>query len=563
MSQLHKRRECWSNCIAAMLLAGLLSTSWGANRFVAPLHVSAMDEGSGDVNRPYKTIAFAMTQLMPGDTLNIAAGTYREAILFPKRAWSADKPTIVTGTGEVTLLGTELVGGWQLIGDDIYVKRPWILEPQQVIVNGTMLKQIGGSIFRGYPVQRSHELASLHRSQGGIWPKRIEGNRDALPPESFIFDDGKNELVIRTTDKSIIANGVEIAMRPYLVQGQNVAGITISNIHFRYSNTTTMSRQGAVTLIGQRNTLDKLIVEDMDGAGIEVSGDLNTVRNSVITRSGYLGVKARGKQVTIDNNDVTYNNTRRFNKWWEAGGMKFVGEGGLQNSTVTNNRVHHNFGDGIWFDWGNDANVIEKNTVAFNEGFGIQYEASSGALIQDNMVFGNGQRGIYVIHSRDSIVLHNLVAANGMEGIAIVDEQRADPKGLLDLRPVRNKVFANLLAWNKGLAVILPGPEYKNSSDGNLYVFDKIEPLFSMGWPRSPLSKQKLTTWRKDYVQDMSSMALAIGPGSQLQVNLDDGITTPNWGPLLQVQSKFKVPTNELQSALPAGVAINSRSGPR
>lgn len=555
----------WMVVVAGVAACLSCNLSWGAVRHVAPHQLNAVDNGDGGADRPYQTLSYAMKQLMPGDTLKIAPGVYRDALIFPQRTWSSDRPTTIIGegNGDVTILGSELVGGWEPRGNGVYVKRPWILEPQQVIASGVMLKQVAGKIFKGYPTMPAHELATLHRSQGGIWPKRVNGGRDEMPPESFFYDVVRKELVIRTGDNLPESMAVEISMRPYLVQGQNMVGLTIKNIHFRYSNTTTTSRQGAITIVGRGNMLDSIVVEDMDGVGIEVSGDANVVRNCRVTRSGYLGIKARGQHVLIENNEVSYNNTRRFNKWWEAGGMKFVGYGGLQASRVSNNRVHHNYGDGIWFDWGNDDNLIERNIVAYNEGFGIQYEASSRAIIRDNEVYGNGQRGIYLIHSRDSVVAHNLVAFNGLEGVAIVDEQRVDPKGLLDLRPGRNKVLANLIAWNKGLALILPGPEYANFSDANLFVQVKEGPVFSMGWPKGPLGKKSLDSWRTVEKQDHTSLAVTTPIPRELKNELDQGNIRIDWVALQSARSKLSVPLANLQIGLPIVMTLSNRVGPR
>lgn len=554
-----------------LLAAGFLclgvNLAWGAVLQVAPNHPNAIDDGDGRADRPYKTLTFAMRQLQPGDTLKITAGEYRDALIFPQRAWSVVRPTTIVGEGnaDVTILGSELVGGWVAKGQGIYVKRPWILEPQQVRLNGVALKQIGGTIFKGYPTMIGHEMESLHRSQGGIWPTRKSTGRTSMPSGGFFYDDQQKELVISITDEVPAEQlSVEISMRPYLVQGQNVAGIAIKNIRFRYANTTTTSRQAAVTLVGRGNTLEGLVVEDMDGVGIEVSGDDNVVRNCLVTRSGYLGIKARGRNVLIESNEVSYNNTRRFNKWWEAGGLKFIYLGGMQASRVRNNHVHHNYGDGIWFDWGNDDNTIERNVVAYNEGFGIQYEASSRAVIQDNEVFGNGQRGIYLIHSRDSVIVHNLVVSNRLEGIAIVDEQRSDPKGLLDLRPRRNFVLANLIGWNGESALILPGDEYANHSDANLYLQDRASPTFSMGWPKAPLyRKLSWNTWRMDVKQDRSSNFIAMTAPRPLKAALEQGSLSMNWGALDQVREKFRLSSVNLGVTLPDGIRVNDRAGPR
>lgn len=544
-----------------LAVAGL--PAWAAVRYVDPGHPAAEDSGWGAEDKPYRTLAFAMSRLMPGDVLRIAGGTYREGLILPRRAWTKDKPTTIEGDGKnpVVLIGTDGVDGWEPAGKGRYVKRYWREEPQQVLVAGAMLKQVGGTIFGGYPQRSGHSLDGLHRTQGGIWPSRRTGGLDDMPAGSFFYDADARALYVRTLDGKPPGT-VEVAVRPYAIRGENVAGITVRNIRVRYANTSTGSRQGAVTLIGRDNAVEDVVVEDVDGAGIEVSGDGNIVRNCTVRRAGYLGIKARGQDVLIENNEISHNNTRGFNKWWEAGGMKFIGEGGLKNSRVVRNRVHHNYGDGIWFDWGNPGNTVERNLVAYNEGFGIHYEAGSGAVIVDNRVFGNQQRGIYLPHTRDSWVAHNLVVGNGLEGIVAIDEERDDPKGQLDLRPRNNRIVANVLAWNRGAAIILPGEEYRNQSNGNLFIEER-SPMFSMGWPRMLSPKVDFETWRREHGQDRASRQVVAGMGGAIRSGLARGALNMDWSPLNAWGAAYALPLGLVSGELPAGQRLSDRAGPR
>jgi parallel beta-helix repeat protein len=516
--------------VSVALLCCVAGFAHAAERLVAPHDPAAIDAGAGTRERPYRTLAYAMSQLMPGDTLRIAAGTYREALVFPARAWSVDKPTLIIGDrAGVTLLGTDIVNGWTRQANGLFVKQPWPQQPQQVLLKNRPLTQVGGTIFDGYPERPDHPLAGLHRQQGGIWPTRIAPRQAPMPVDSFFYDAARRALVIRTDAKALRDGDVEVATRPYLLLGREVAGITVSNIRFRHANTSTLSRQGALTLSGNGNRLRRLTVEDMDGAGIEMAGDGNVIADCIVTRSGYLGIKARGRYNRIVGNEVSDNNVRGFNKWWEAGGMKFIGGGGLRDSVVAGNRVHHNHGDGIWFDWGNRDNTVQHNVVAYNDGFGIHYEASSGARIVANQVFANRQRGIYLPHSSDSVVARNLVVANGLDGIAIVDEGRTDPEGKLNLRPYGNRVLANTLAWNDGAAVILPGAAFANRSDANLYLQRDGRLYFSMGWPASRADRKDIDRWRATQAQDLHSVVVPAAINSGIALALGRGNLAPDW----------------------------------
>lgn len=532
-------------CLVLACAAGASSTASAAVRYVAPQHPGAQDAGAGSPARPYRTITYAMSQLMPGDTLLITGGQYREALRFTRRSWSVEKPTTIIGLGDVTLLGTEVVNDWEPVGDGLYAKRNWDVEPQQVVLEGSLLQQIGGTIFGGFPDQPGHPLAGLHRDEGGIWPGRVAGSRNTMPMNSFLYDRNRRELVIRS-HKPPPRDATEVSVRPFLIFGESVDGVAIRNIRIRYANTSTESRMGAVTLHGNGNALERLTVEDVDGAGIQIQGNDNTLLNTVVVRAGYLGVKARGARNRLIGNRVSQCNVRGMNKWWEAGGMKFIGDGGLRDSVVANNVVIQNRGDGIWFDWGNDANLVEANVVAYNGGFGIHYEASSRAMIVANQSFGNKQRGIYLYQSRESVVAHNLIVANALDGLVAMGGERVDPKGKLDLRPQNNQFFGNLIGWNRGAAVILPGKDNENRSGPNVYVGTPDKTRFSMGWPSRVTPPMNLARWREQYGQDQTSAFIDADLPSEIAADLAKQSERPNWAALHDLPPEFAFNNREI-----------------
>jgi parallel beta-helix repeat protein len=535
MRRLNDKSRLRAGLLLLLLLLPALQ-ALAAIRHVRPADALASDSGEGSRAHPWKTLAYAASQLQPGDTLVIAAGLYRESLLLGRRDWSSAKPTTIVAEGRVELRGTDLVQGWEKLGGGVFVKRNWPQEPQQVLVAGRALKQLGGTIFEGYPQRPDHDLAGLHADQGGIWPTRVAGGEQALQPDSFWYDANRKWLYVRVAGDASLTQA-EVAVRTWLLRAEQASGLTVRGLRFRYSNTSTLSRQGAVTVQGHGNRLEQLVVEDADGVGIELDGHDNQLLDCEVARAGYLGIKARGERNTIAGNRVHHNNTRGFNKWWEAGGMKFIGDDGLRHSRVVRNQVAWNTGDGIWFDWGNDDNLIGDNQVAYNSGFGIHYEASSRARILGNSVFGNGQRGIYLAHSRDSRVEGNLVLANALEGMVAIDEKRQDPEGRLDLRPRNNRFFGNVLAWNRATALILPGASLANVSDSNVYVQDDGGPRFAMGWPKLWKPSMDLADWRTREGQDLHSRVLRQAMSPALKAALARQALDPDLSELKRLAS--------------------------
>lgn len=525
--QQHKqsRQRILHGAAALMLACGLLAgtTAAAAERLVDPHHPHAQDNGSGSADAPYKTLSYAMSQLKPGDHLIIAAGTYRDALVFPQKPWTRidaatieaakidaatllqGNETVIEGRGEVLIKGSDIISGWHTVNDGVFVK-PWTGdEMQQVFVDGKPLKQIGGTIFGGFPEKAGHPLLALHKTQKGIWPGRQTGNQDNMPIDSFYYDREHKSVYLKLALSDLKGHTVEISTRPEMLSGHGVMDVTVKHLNFAHSNTSTNLRSGLVMMSGLRITLEDIHIDQADSVGFHLLGDDIVLRNSSANNCGQLGLKARGKRAQLINNVTNGNNTRGFNKWWEAGGAKFIGNGGLQDSLVSGHTALNNAGDGIWFDWKNRNNTVENSFSAYNKGFGIQYEASDRARIVNNVVVGNDQRGIYLPHSSYSIVAFNLVASNGLQGIAIVDEGRRDPEKVFDFSARGNKVFGNVLAWNAG-PLVLPTNIADNMSDGNIYIGDATQTNLAQGWVG--MFQEALQKWTSRTQQDANSLRM-------------------------------------------------------
>lgn len=386
------------------------------------------------------------------------------------------------GSGVVVVKGSDIVTNWEETRPSYYEVN-WPTEPAQVFVDGGALLQLAGTVFGGHPEQKVASYVDMHKESGGVWPgRRAYVPESEMPMNSFYYDKGRGKLLIRI-DGNANAKKVEVSVRSRLLYGEGVHGIVVERVVFEHSNTSVAGRGAAVTLIGNDNTIRNVTVRNTDLAGIQMVGDRNQLLDSAATNNGQLGVAMRGSNNRVIGVNASYNNTRGFNKWWEAGGFKFVGNGGLQASEVSGNRAVGNNGDGIWFDWKNKNNIVRGNLSAYNSGFGIHYEASRTAVIQDNYIFGNGQRGIYLADSANCWITHNLVVANGLEGIVVVFSGRKDEKNV-EFGAEGNKVYANIIAWNGGPALIMPkGASSSGIADGNVFLFEGKPLQLSLGYP--------------------------------------------------------------------------------
>lgn len=108
----------------------------------------------------FASIGAAIQHIQPDDVLLIKAGTYRESIKLLNDNGKPRQGLTIRGENRDTVIikGSDVVTGWKRYHNDIYVKRNWLNQPQQVFVDGEPLKQLDGTIFNGYPEDLKNPL---------------------------------------------------------------------------------------------------------------------------------------------------------------------------------------------------------------------------------------------------------------------------------------------------------------------------------------------------------------------------------------------------------------------
>lgn len=239
-------------------------------------------------------------------------------------------------------------------------------------------------------------------------------------------------------------------------------GVVIKNLTVQ--NYKSPIQRGAIE--AYRNWLiENVVAQKNSGAGISVGraddviGDGTVIRNSKMLSNGQLGLRTTGTNLTIEGNEIAYNNTANHNAYWEAGATKFsdlrISDASIVRKSsdqlvIRNNHVHHNKGYGLWTDIENNNVLMEYNTVEYNDANGIAHEISYKATIRRNLVRYNGQTGnpgwmfgaeILVQNSQNVEVTENevYVSKTAGDGIALIDQSRGGPD-----QTFVNKRFPNM-----------------------------------------------------------------------------------------------------------------------
>ena len=414
-------------------------------------HVSGKRLTGMEQENQVRTIGEAAVLIEPGDTVIVHNGIYRESVVIEKSG-RPDKPiTFQTAIGaNVVVTGADRISEWaQVPGVDRIFSTPW------------------SHTFITWNEQHTHPNDDYHCLIGRCEQVFINGyalrqvlDRDKLARGTFFVDPDEKRLYIWHYNNQDILDKkatVEASARDQIL---SVKGdyITMKGIRFRYA--ANRAQHGAVEFSGNHLTVEDCLFEYTNASGAAFKGEDITVRRCTFQHNGQLGFGAgRAHRLRMTGCTVRNNNTKGFNRGWEAGGNKICLSRGvvLENSTFVENR-----GDGIWFDIGNEDCTVRNCLIANNEDAGIFYEISYGLHAHDNVIIGNGladtrsawgaNAGISISSSPNCLVERNLLIGN-KEGFSFREQNRSTPRiASRKSEPVWNHdhiIRNNVIAYNR------------------------------------------------------------------------------------------------------------------
>lgn len=229
-----------------------------------------------------------------------------------------------------------------------------------------------------------------------------QGNYDVYigqNPSGKVIELGITETAIRTTNKNI----------------------TLKNLVFeKYASTN--SKAAAVINLAYNNDLaggwliDNVTFQYNHRLGLSLA-DRSTVQNSKLYKNGHAGMYTgafysgntqldrRDIDIVLQDSEISYNNYANYRKAWSACGFKFQH---TQNAIVRRNHIHHNNGNGAWFDIKNHGILVEDNIVEYNGGSGVMIEISHDSTNPN----GTG-------NEFDNVVRNNTLRYNGSDSVGV------------------------------------------------------------------------------------------------------------------------------------------------
>ena len=415
-----------------LIISTLVAAGWaGATEY----HVSlkGKDGDPGSAKKPLRTIQAAANLAMPGDTITVHKGIYRERI-DPPRGGASEEERIVyrAAPGEkVSITGAEETTGWEHQHGNV-----WMLflpndyfgayNPFNIPLVGDWffpLKQehkVGAVYFKGNEMNEAAALEDLYGTcRGKKWYSKsdnqgtwIWANFVGLPIDESVNPNKLNVVISkrravfypsRPNIDYITVRGFELTRcanpwSPPTTEQIGLIGTGWSKGWIIENNQITRARCTGLTLGKNFDRFDGLIkygynahyqlVERVIARGDwtkeNVGGHL--VRNNTIAYCGQSGiVGSHGAAFsTITGNvirDIFMNKT--FDGFEQAG-IKFHAP---VDTLISNNLIYNSGCKGIWLDWMSQGARVTGNVLYNHKEQDLFVEVNHGPLLVDNNIF--------------------------------------------------------------------------------------------------------------------------------------------------------------------------------
>lgn len=355
---------------------------------------NASDDEVVGYQGPFRTISAAVRRAVPGATIVVGNGTYREEVRLP--AGSPSAPIrLMAAPGQHPIIDGSVVvtDPWKPAPDatsfPAIFQTSWKQHTQMVFVDGQPLQQIGKFRFIGPP--------------GVVNP--IGGGIADLHPGTFFYNDENHTLSIWLSDSSNPSlHTIEVGSRNLGVQlssDNELTGFTVE--HCQMDSTTEKGHAGVVGS-GDRIKVSHVRCLYNDFAGMIIQGEDCVVGDCEMAYNGDCGfTSSYGRRVLFEHNETHHNNQRGYDLAWHGGSVKVVH---WRDCKVIQHFAHHE-GMGLWFDINCLNLLVAGCTVEDIDGPGIYFEIGRWGVIVNNLIH-RCHFGIWS-YSSDVLIAHNVI----------------------------------------------------------------------------------------------------------------------------------------------------------
>jgi len=418
--------------LIAIAIAGIFSSECISAR---EIHVSktGSDSASGSLSSPYLTINKAASLAMPGDTVTIHAGTYREWVK-PIRGGTGESKRITyrAAPGEkVIIKGSERITSWTDEADGV-----WKVElPNSFFgeYNPYALELSGGWLNYG----KWHHRGDVYLNGEAFYEKKTAKEVKEAKHSWFCRVNEEVTTIWANFGKANPSKELtEINVRESLFMPE-ISGlkyITVTGLNFMHAAAnwappTLELQTGAIgPRMGKRWIIENCTITNarcvgiilghapgVDYDDIDAYGD-HIIRNNIIRRCGQAGIAGQkgATRSVISGNLIEDTNYRREFGGWETAAIKFHNS---VDTIISGNLIRGVFRQmqgafGIWIDFANQGIRITGNVIYNTEAANVFLEMNHGPILVDNNILvGQPTRS----NSEATVFAHNLFVSCGYE----------------------------------------------------------------------------------------------------------------------------------------------------
>lgn len=420
----------------------------------ATLHVSPVghDENSGEAQAPLRTISRAADLAMPGDTVLVREGVYRERVA-PPRGGKPGKPiTFRAAPGErVVIKGSEhWTPTWQqdspgvyfaVPASDLFNDRPDEYvdshNPLEVHLASTPWQRNGRrEKERGFGGdERIVYTCGQLFVNGQRW--RQAPLREELQRRMWHYDDNNGRVYVHFGALAPADQTVELTTRRRIFAPveRGLGYITVEGFIMEHCGNQyptnfwvndAFAQKGAVGTeaghhwIIRRNLIRYAKTFAIDAGYVDkrtknIEPYDTLIEENYIVDNGSAGILAnKSRNLVIRGNVILRNNGLRFFelKRWEQAGVKCHNfrDGVIERNFIADNSLTY----GIWLDNQFPDSRVSRNVLVNNDRAGLFLEMSDydfdRLLVDNNVIVGNRENPVYIHDASGATFVHNLLA---------------------------------------------------------------------------------------------------------------------------------------------------------
>jgi parallel beta-helix repeat protein len=379
--------------VAGMLVVGVTSPATALVYEVNGASLSCSDAGAGTALQPFCTIGKGAAAAVAGDTVNVAAATYREQVVLPASG-AVSLPITFHGAPGARVLGTNNLSGAGL----------WTLE--------------SGSLTR-YSTPFDPASATAQVFVDGV---RLAGptlNLTTLVANSFYFDNPNNRLYVDLGGDNPGNHVVEAGARSFGFYVDAKTDLVIEGFEVTGHNTNAIRVQNTSRVVIRSNRLLRSAgyVLGIQGSTTPTTTDNVEVTGNEVAEGLTSGIRLRYyvTQSLVRDNQVHHN------------GDHGIDASNTTNSRFTGNTLYANaksggFTTGMRLMGSSSDNWVDRNVAFENQDTGFQTSGSSHRnLFVRNLSFANQDHGFDIRQCDSPRLISNTAYGNLNDGFSIED----------------------------------------------------------------------------------------------------------------------------------------------